>query len=118
MIYPLFRRLILSFMDTPMMTRFSQSRTKSSQRADEAGQFHTHPSGSDASKSKSRDKKFSGGRSLYPLTTLGGTLPGSGSQERIVEGGDEQGDGNGGGVKGITVVTETIVQERERTGSE
>lgn len=121
MIYPFFRRLLRKFMDTPMMTRFSQSRTKSSQRADEAGQFHTHPTGSSVSRSKDKNK-FTGGRSLYPLTTLGGTL--AGSEERIINKEGDQAEnvnrisGSNGGGKGIMVVTETIVQDHARRGQE
>ena len=98
----------------------SGSKTKGG-RADEEGVF--------PSTMGSNGKKFSGGRSLYPMTTLGGSR--TGSEERIVneEGGKGEDGSSASGtedgknlassrVDGITVVTETIVHDSERKGSE
>lgn len=124
MIYPLFRRTFRSIMDSETFRSISVSQKNS--RANNAGEFpgHTGSGGSSGLGPSSFNKrKFNGGRTLYPLSTLaGGTL--SGSAEHIV-GMDQvvrQTEDNNQPCKstnaGITVVTETVVHDRERQDGE
>lgn len=115
MIYPFFRRTWRSIADSETFRSISISQKNS--RANDTGDFQSGTGGS--SGLRMGKKKFSGGRTLYPLSTMGGgTL--SGSAEHIVGMDDlsrqaEEGSQSGRSAKaGITVVTQTVIQERER----
>jgi hypothetical protein len=124
MIYPFFRRALRNIMDS--QTFRSMSASQKNTRANDAGEFpgHTGTGGSSGlGPSNFNKKRFNGGRTLYPLSTLGGgTL--SGSAERIVGmdqpvGQAEDGSQSGkSGKTGITVITETVVHDRERRDGE
>jgi hypothetical protein len=131
MIYPFFRRTTRKFLDSSLFESINLSRNTKSQ-ADGNGDFHGPSAGSSFGAGK---KKFGGGRTLYPLSTIGGADR-EGSEERIIGRGEEVGkDGYTNGKEGmvgktlsdggnnkestaITVVTETIVHERERMDGE
>ncbi|KAG9232739.1 hypothetical protein BJ875DRAFT_68853 [Amylocarpus encephaloides] len=115
MIYPVFRGITRKFLDSAAFQSISLSRNTTS-RANEEGDFHSGP----ASNGMDSKKKFGGGRTLYPLTTIGGGRA-SGSEERIVDAAQDHGMSRGesmGAKSQITVVTETIVQERDRQYNE
>lgn len=124
MIYPFFRRSVRNIMESGTFRSFTTSQKNS--RANNEGEFPAH-SGTGGSSglgpSNFNKKKFSGGRTLYPLSTMGGGTV-SGSAERIVgmdqmagqtDNGSQSGDS---GKARITVVTETVVQDRERRDGE
>lgn len=117
MIYPAARRAIRTISESATFRSLSNSQQANS-KADHAGDFHNAPNGSlDPNR-----KKFGGGRSMHPLTTMGG-LTVSNSQEHIVKvenNGETSPDRHSGrsSKDGIYVVTETIIQAREREDGE
>ena len=123
MIYPLFRRTWRSIMDSETFRTISVSPKNS--RANDAGEFsgHSGTGGSSSLGPNNFKKKYNGGRSLYPLSTLGGgTL--SGSAEHIIgmdqlAGQTESGSQSDKSTNArITVITETVVHGRERLDGE
>ena len=122
MIYQFFRRIWRKIMESETFRSMSMSQKNS--RANNAGEFPEHSGGSGGLGSSSfNKKKFNGGRTLYPLSTLGGGTF-SGSAECIVgmdqlAGQTEDGSQSGkSGKTVITVVTETVIQDREREDGE
>ncbi|CAG8958079.1 hypothetical protein HYFRA_00000423 [Hymenoscyphus fraxineus] len=135
MIYPFVRRTIRRITDSATFRSLTRSQGANS-RADPAGEFHAMPGGL-PSLDPNR-KKFSGGRSMHPLTTMGGTMVTgttmTGSQELIVKPektAEETSQSsqasqtsqtsdrhNRVSREGIYVVTETIVQARDRERGE
>lgn len=119
MIYPFLRRNSRRFLDSAAFRSISLSQQTNS-HAKDAGHSHRHQGGTAGSGSRGLGGR--GARSLYPLTDMGGTF--SDSAERIV--GMEQGvgladDGSQSGKSsktGITVITATVVQDRERQEGE
>jgi hypothetical protein len=123
MIYPLFRRATRQFLESSFFDSINLSRNTKSQ-ADPNGDFHGGPSG-DSHGLEDGKKKFWGGRTLYPLSTIARDE----SEERII-GADKEGPAKGAVVErvsstgetsegtAITVVTETIVHDRERMEGE
>lgn len=124
MIYPFFRRSLRDIMDSGTFRSFAFSQKNS--RANDDGEFPGH-SGTGGSSgmgpSNFNRKMFNGGRTLYPLSTMGGGTV-SGSAERIVgmdqmaRQTDDGSQSGNSGKAGITVVTETVVQDRVRRDGE
>ncbi|EHK98561.1 hypothetical protein M7I_5652 [Glarea lozoyensis 74030] len=74
MIYPFFRRTTRKLLDSSFFDSINLSRNTKSQ-ADQNGDFH----GGSWQEGSNGKKRFGGGRTLYPLSTIG-----DGSEERIV----------------------------------
>ena len=123
-IYPFFRRMWRNIMESETFRSMNISQKNSRANDDGESPGHSGTGGSGRfGGSNFNKKKFDGGRTLYPLSTLGvSTL--SGSAERIVgmdqqAGRTEDGSHNGkSGKTGITVVTETIIHDRKRRNGE
>jgi hypothetical protein len=121
-IYHFFQRMWRNVME--LETFRSMSTSQKNGRANDAGEFPGH-SGTGGS-SDNFKKKFNGGQTLYPLSTLGGgTLSGSAkrifSMDHVIgQGEDSSQSGKSGktGKTGITVITETVIQDRERLDGE
>jgi hypothetical protein len=91
------------------------SASQKNNRANDAGEFLGH-SGTGESSGNFK-KKFNGGRTLYPLSTLGGgTFSGSAerffSMDQMIGQGEDGSQSGKTGKTGITVIIETVIQDR------